>query len=52
MAKKFSRDFSAFFITSSRVDHKKYKEKSSTTVAFLVARAKISCPMGWIGLAI
>ena len=54
MAKNSYKDLTAFFIPPRYVDHKNMKEKISHG-GFLRAallRAKISCPMGWIGLAI
>ena len=50
MAKNSYKDLTAFFTTPKYADQKNMKEKISFRAAVL--RAKISCPMGWIGLAI
>ena len=54
MAKNSYKDLTAFFIPPKYGNQKNMKEKISHG-GFLRAallRAKISCPMGWIGLAI
>ena len=54
MAKNSYKDLTAFFTPPKYADQENLKEKISHG-GFLRAallRAKISCPMGWIGLAI
>ena len=54
MAKNSYKDLTAFFTPPKYADQKNMKEKISHH-GFLRAallRAKTSCPMGWIGLAI
>ena len=54
MAKNSYKDFTAFFTPPKYADQKNRKEKIIPRWLLRVAllRAKISCPMGWIGLAI
>ena len=54
MTKNSYKDLTAFFMHPRYVEHKNMKEKISHG-GFLRAallKAKISCLMGWIGLAI
>ena len=54
MTKISYRDLTVFFIAPRHVEHKIMREKNIPWWLFRAAllRAKISCPMGWIGLAI
>ena len=54
MAKNSYKHWTAFFTPPKYVDKKKMKEKISYVGYFRAALlgAKISCLMGWIGLAI
>ena len=54
MAKKSYRDLTPFFIHPGYVDHKNMEEKifQGGFLRRALLRAKMSCLMGWIGLAI